>query len=113
MGASLKKLLIRNKKFYNGVVDIYDDADAYRDMVLYVDHALQTTQKSYTQTKKKRPILMVLYFLIQLRCRNKYKTKMFIKRLTHKIGNYLILSSYLEGLLNLMCTQLFPSPAGS
>ena len=25
-----------------------------------------------------------------------------------KIGNYLILSSYLEGLLNLMCTQLFP-----
>ena len=27
--------------------------------------------QTYTQTKKKRPIFMVLYFLIQLRCRNK------------------------------------------
>ena len=38
----------------------------------------------YTQTKKKRPIFMVLYLSIQLRCRNKNKTKMFIKRPTHK-----------------------------
>ena len=30
-----------------------------------------------------------------------------------KIGNCLILSSYLEGLLNLMCTQLFPLSLGS
>ena len=29
------------------------------------------------------------------------------------IGNYLVLSSYLEGLLNLMCTQLFPLSSGS
>ena len=40
--------------------------------------------KTYTQTKKLRPIFMVLYLLIQLRCRNKNKTKMFIKRRTHK-----------------------------
>ena len=33
---------------------------------------------------------MVLYLLIQLRCRNKNKSKMFIKRRTHKNGNYLI-----------------------
>ena len=39
---------------------------------------------SYTQTKKKRPIFMVLYLSIQLRCRNKNKTKMFIKCPTHK-----------------------------
>ena len=38
----------------------------------------------YTQTKKKRPIFMVLYLSIQLRCCNKNKTKMFIKRPTHK-----------------------------
>ena len=30
-----------------------------------------------------------------------------------KIGNYLILSSYLVGLLDLMCTQLFPLSSGS
>ena len=30
-----------------------------------------------------------------------------------KIGNYLILSSCLEGLLELMCTQLFPLSTGS
>ena len=30
-----------------------------------------------------------------------------------KIGNYLSLSSYHEGLLNLMCTQLFPLSLGS
>ena len=30
-----------------------------------------------------------------------------------KNGNYLILSSDLEELLNLMCTQLFPSSSGS
>ena len=39
---------------------------------------------SYTQTKKKRPIFMVLYLSIQLRCCNKNKTKMLIKRPTHK-----------------------------
>ena len=33
---------------------------------------------------------MVLYPSIQLRYRNKNKTKMFIKRRTHKISNYLI-----------------------
>ena len=38
----------------------------------------------YTQTKKKRPIFMVLCLSIQLRCCNKNKTKMFIKRPTHK-----------------------------
>ena len=31
----------------------------------------------------------------------------------HKNGNYLIVSSYLEELLNLMCTQLFPLSSGS
>ena len=30
-----------------------------------------------------------------------------------KIGNYLILSSYHEGLLDLMCPQLFPLSPGS
>ena len=30
-----------------------------------------------------------------------------------KIGNYLILSPNLKGLLNLMCTQLFPLSSGS
>ena len=43
----------------------------------------------YTQTKKKRPIFMVLYLTIQLRCYNKNKTKMFIKRRTHK--NWLLI----------------------
>ena len=38
----------------------------------------------YTQTKKIRPIFMVLYLLIQLRCLSKKYTKMFIKRPTHK-----------------------------
>ena len=63
--------------------------------------------------KKKRPIFMVLYISIQLGCCNKNKTKMLIKRPTHKNGIYLILSSDLEGLLNLMCTQLFPLSSGS
>ena len=44
----------------------------------------------YTQTKKKRPIFMVLYLSIQLRFRNKNHTKMFIKRRTYLNGNYLI-----------------------
>ena len=39
---------------------------------------------TYTQTKKKRPIFMVLYLSIQLRCCHKNKTKMFIKRPTYK-----------------------------
>ena len=38
----------------------------------------------YTQTKKIRPIFMVLYLLIQLRCLNKIYAKMFIKRPTYK-----------------------------
>ena len=66
----------------------------------------------YTQTKKLRPIFMVLYLSIQLRYRNKNKTEMFFKRRTQKNGNYLILSSYHEGLLNLMCTQLFSLSSG-
>ena len=41
-------------------------------------------QTLYTQTKKKRLIFMVLYLSIQLRCCNKNKTKMFIKRQAHK-----------------------------
>ena len=41
-------------------------------------------QRIYTQTKKIRPIFMVLYLLIQLRCLSKKYTKMFIKRPTHK-----------------------------
>ena len=41
-------------------------------------------ESKYTQTKKLRPIFMVLYLSIQLRCRNKNKTNMFIKRRTHK-----------------------------
>ena len=67
----------------------------------------------YTQTKKKRPIFMVTNLSIQLRCCNKNETKIVIKRPTHKNGNYLILSSDLEGLLNLMCTQFFPLSPGS
>ena len=65
----------------------------------------------YTQ-KKKRPIFMVLYHSIHLRCCNKNKTKMFIKRLTHKKWYLFNLTSDLEKLLNLMCTQLFPSSSG-
>ena len=56
---------------------------------------------------------MVLYLSIQLRCCNKNQTEMFIKRPTHKSGYYLILSSDLEELLNLMCTQFFPLSSGS
>ena len=71
------------------------------------------TEKSYTQTKKKRPIFMVLYLSILLRCRNKNKTKCLSNVGHTKMGNYLILSSYLEGLLDLMRTQLFPLSSGS
>ena len=42
------------------------------------------TATYYTQTKKKRPIFMVLYLSIQVRCRNKSKNKLFVKRQTHK-----------------------------
>ena len=69
--------------------------------------------QKYTPTKKKPPIFMVLYLSIKLRCCNKNKTKMFFKRTTYQNGNYLILSSDLEELLNLMCTQLFPLSSGS
>ena len=40
--------------------------------------------KNILKQKKKHPIFMVLYLSIQLRCRNKNKTNMFIKRQTHK-----------------------------
>ena len=46
--------------------------------------AISIQRVKYTQTKKKRPIFMVLYLSIQLRCCNKNKTKMFIKGPTHK-----------------------------
>ena len=67
----------------------------------------------YTQTKKKRPIFMILYRSIHLRCCNKNKTKMFYNVQYTKNGHYVILSVDLEELLNLMCTQLFPSSSGS
>ena len=73
---------------------------------------MQRSAKLYTQTKKKRQIFMVLYLSIQLGCCNKNKTKMVIKRPTHKNGNYLILSSDLEELSNLMYTHLFPLSSG-
>ena len=63
---------------------------------------------TYTQTKKKRPLFMVLNLSIQLRCCNKNKTKMLINLRHTKNSTYLVFSSDLEGLLNLMCTQLFP-----
>ena len=56
---------------------------------------------------------MVLYLSIQLRCRNKNQPKCLSNVGHTKIGNYLILSFYHEGLLNLMCTQLFPLSSGS
>ena len=49
----------------------------------------------YTQTKKKRPIFMVLYLSTQLRCRNKNKNKMISKRWTHthwKLFDFIFLS---------------------
>ena len=61
----------------------------------------------YTQTKKNCPIFMVLYLSIQLRCRSKNIPKCLSNVRHTKIGNYLILSSYLEELLNLMLIQLF------
>ena len=51
---------------------------------------------------------MALYLSIQLRCLNKNKTKNVYQ--TSDTQNLVIirfLSSYLEGLLNFMCTQLF------
>ena len=56
----------------------------------------------YTQTKKKRPIVMMMYLSIQLRCRNENRIKMLLNIRHTKIGNDLILSSYLEVLLGLM-----------
>ena len=50
---------------------------------------------------------------VQLRCCNKNKNKLFIKRPTSKNGDKLILSSDREELLNLMCTQFFPLSLGS
>ena len=43
---------------------------------------MQLMNNKYTQTKKKRPIFIVLYLLMQLRFRTEIKTKMFIKRRT-------------------------------
>ena len=59
------------------------------DKSLAHDNA-RVNQSIYTQTKKKRPIFIMLYLSIQVRRRNKNKNKMFIKRRTHKNGNYLI-----------------------
>ena len=68
----------------------------------------------YTQTKKKRPIFMVLNLSVQFRCRNRNKTQNVHQTSdTQKNGNCLILFSDLEELLNLMCTQLFPLSPGS
>ena len=66
----------------------------------------------YTQTKKKRPFFMVLYLSIQLRCWNKKTQNVYQTSGTQKNGNYLILSLYLEGLLNQMCAQFFPLSSG-
>ena len=43
----------------------------------------------------------------------KIKSKCFLNVRHTKIGNYLILSSYHEGLMNLMCTRLFRLSSGS
>ena len=48
-----------------------------------VGQAFQNMIITYTQTKKKRPIFMVLYLSIQLSCCNKHIAKMFIKCRTH------------------------------
>ena len=45
---------------------------------------IRYTAGSILKTKKKHPIFMVLHLSIELRCCNKNKTKIFIKRLTHK-----------------------------
>ena len=55
----------------------------------------------YTQTKKIRPIFMVLYLLIQFRCLSKKYTKCLSNVRHTKVGNYFIISYYLEELLNL------------
>ena len=55
-----------------------------RRSVLLLNPVAWTVCWIYTQTKKKRPIFMVLYLSIQLRFCNKNKTKMLIKRPTHK-----------------------------
>ena len=53
---------------------------------------------------------MFLYHLIQLRCWHKNNTKMFPKReALEYIGNYFILSSYPEGLWNIMWKTAFSS----
>ena len=112
-------LLISNVLLLNVVLSLDDMLPKYpRGRVLYTTNLSKTNiyishRIMYTQTKKIRPIFMVLYLSIQLRCCNTNKTKMFIKCLTHKNGNYLIFSPDLEGLLNLMCTQLFPLSSGS
>ena len=51
---------------------------------------------------------MVLYLSIQLRCCNRNKNQnVYQTSDTQKNGYHLLVSSYLQELLNLMCTQLF------
>ena len=64
---------------------------------------IAVTLYSYILKKKKRPIFMILYLLIQLRCRKKKQNpNVYQTSDTQKFVFFKILSSYLEGLLNLM-----------
>ena len=64
----------------------FDDLDGKeRGQKKTDDLMAMTTVMRYTQTKKIRPIFMIMYLLIQLRCLSKKYTKMFIKRPIHKI----------------------------
>ena len=69
-----------------------------KDYIKLAKDTIQEVIYTYTQPKKKRLIFIVLYLSIDLRYCNKNKTKMFIKRSTHKNDNYwfylLILKSY-------------------
>ena len=72
-----RKMTMKRSFSYNSFVKLSLKHDSLISGFLLMDQI-------YTQTKKKRPIFMVLYLSIQLRCCNKNKTKMLIKRLTHK-----------------------------
>ena len=80
-----------------GVIDAFITTSRYLDDILN----LNNVYFDYTQTKKIRPIFMVLYLLIQLRCLSKNIPKCLSNVRHTKVGSYLILSSYLEELLNL------------
>ena len=57
---------------------------------------------SYTQTKKIRPIFMVLYLFDPVKMsQQKVSQNIYQTSDTQKLGNYLIFSSYREELLNL------------